>query len=49
MAKNKTYFGMNSDQRRQQIIDILSQTLIGQLKPPKKLENPQKSSQKALA
>lgn len=36
-------------QRRQQIIDILSQTLAGPLKSPKKPKIKQKSSQKALA
>jgi len=49
LAKNKTCFDINPNQRRQQIIDLLSQTLAGQLKPRKKPENPQNSSQKALA
>ena len=49
LVKNKTYLDINPYQRRQLIIDVLSQTLAEQFKPLKNPENPQKSSQKALA
>ncbi|MHC4552261.1 MAG: hypothetical protein ACYSUT_05785 [Planctomycetota bacterium] len=49
MAKPKAYQDISPRQRRQQIIDILSQTLARQLNGPQKSKITQKSSQKALA
>lgn len=49
LAKTKTFKNITPHQRRQQIIDILSQALAGQIKPRKKSKNTGKSSQKALA
>jgi hypothetical protein len=49
LAKTKTYREISPRQRRQQIIDILSQTLAGPLMGRKKAKNTRKTSQKALA